>query len=249
MVIIHMVVKTMHRKMYKKGLFFLMVTFAFLGFSSSIFAINYGQGTYGSSVYSTASVGGATTSGSVIKGCKDPKALNYDSFVSHDQSLCKYANITSTSTSIPTLTRTLKSGTTGDDVKTLQTYLNANGYDSGTVDGIFGSKTKAMVILFQKANNLTPDGIVGPLTREYINKSQTTTVASQVTTISRTLKITITGDDVKTLQTYLNTHGYDSGTVDGIFGSKTKAMVILFQKANNLTPDGIVGPLTRSKLE
>jgi len=70
--------------------------------------------------------------------------------------------------------------------------------------------------------------------------------------ISRTLKLTtprMTGTDVKDLQTYLNSHGYNCGIADGIFGKKTKAEVIKFQLANHLVGDGIVGKLTRSKLK
>lgn len=55
-------------------------------------------------------------------------------------------------------------GCTGDAVKTLQDKLNALGYNSGSVDGIFGAKTYAAVTAFQKANSLGVDGIVGPLT-------------------------------------------------------------------------------------
>lgn len=55
-------------------------------------------------------------------------------------------------------------GCTGDAVKTLQEKLNAKGFNSGSVDGIFGSKTYAAVLAFQKANGLAADGIVGSLT-------------------------------------------------------------------------------------
>lgn len=55
-------------------------------------------------------------------------------------------------------------GCTGDAVKTLQDKLNALGYNSGSVDGIFGAKTYAAVTAFQKANSLGVDGIVGKLT-------------------------------------------------------------------------------------
>ncbi len=68
----------------------------------------------------------------------------------------------------PIITRTLKlliPLMKGDDVKALQTYLNAHNYNSGIVDGIFGKLTKQAVIKFQLANNLKGDGIVGPLTR------------------------------------------------------------------------------------
>jgi murein L,D-transpeptidase YcbB/YkuD len=67
--------------------------------------------------------------------------------------------------------------------------------------------------------------------------------------LSRTLRLNMTGDDVKALQTYLNTAGFNCGIVDGKFGPKTKAGVILFQKANGLVPDGIVGPLTMAKMK
>jgi peptidoglycan hydrolase-like protein with peptidoglycan-binding domain len=59
----------------------------------------------------------------------------------------------------------------------------------------------------------------------------------------------MTGDDIKTLQTYLNNKGYDCGLVDGIFGNKTKQAVIKFQIANGLKGDGIVGPLTRAMMK
>jgi peptidoglycan hydrolase-like protein with peptidoglycan-binding domain len=59
----------------------------------------------------------------------------------------------------------------------------------------------------------------------------------------------MTGQDVKDLQTYLNTHSYNCGTIDGVYGRKTKTTVILFQLANQLKGDGVVGPITRSKLK
>jgi hypothetical protein len=73
-------------------------------------------------------------------------------------------------------------------------------------------------------------------------------------TISRILKQNTRGDDVRNLQTYLNTHGYPLATTGpgspgqetNIFGPKTKKAVIKFQKANNLITDGIVGPITRN---
>ena len=58
----------------------------------------------------------------------------------------------------------LKSGSTGAQVRTLQTKLKNWGYYRGTIDGIYGSETKAAVIKFQKKNGLTADGIVGAKT-------------------------------------------------------------------------------------
>ena len=49
----------------------------------------------------------------------------------------------------------------GADVSALQTALNSLGFACGTVDGIFGKKTKAGVLAFQASAGLETDGIFG----------------------------------------------------------------------------------------
>ena len=137
-------------------------------------------------------------------------------------------------------------GCTGDAVKTLQEKLNANGFDSGNVDGIFGAKTYAAVTAFQKANGLGVDGIAGKLT--WAKLYDATPVNVTPVTTQPMLRTGSRGDAVRKLQEMLNAKGYTCGSVDGIFGSKTKAAVLAFQKANGLGADGIVGPLTWGKL-
>lgn len=58
----------------------------------------------------------------------------------------------------------LKVGSKSDLVKVLQTKLKELGFDPGPIDGIFGSKTEAAVIEFQKSKKLKADGIAGPIT-------------------------------------------------------------------------------------
>ena len=137
-------------------------------------------------------------------------------------------------------------GCTGDAVKTLQDKLNTLGYNSGNVDGIFGAKTYAAVTAFQKANGLGVDGIVGKLT--WAKLYDATPVNVTPVTTQPMLRTGSRGDAVRKLQEMLNVKGYTCGSVDGIFGSKTKAAVLAFQKANGLGADGIVGPLTWGKL-
>ena len=137
-------------------------------------------------------------------------------------------------------------GCTGDAVKTLQEKLNAKGFDSGNVDGIFGAKTYAAVTAFQKANSLGVDGIVGKLT--WAKLYDATPVNVTPITTQPMLRTGSRGDAVRKLQELLNAKGYTCGNVDGIFGSKTYAAVLAFQKANGLAADGIVGPLTWGKL-
>ena len=59
---------------------------------------------------------------------------------------------------------TLKKGSKGDEVVTLQKKLKQWGYYDGAVDGIFGSGTQKAVEYFQRKNGLTADGIVGAKT-------------------------------------------------------------------------------------
>ena len=58
---------------------------------------------------------------------------------------------------------TLKHGSKGEEVKTLQNSLNKYGYGL-TVDGSFGAKTEAAVKDYQKKYGLSTDGIVGAKT-------------------------------------------------------------------------------------
>lgn len=57
-----------------------------------------------------------------------------------------------------------KMGSTGAEVREIQTRLKKWGYFNSTVDGIYGTRTKNAVIYFQKKNGLTADGICGKKT-------------------------------------------------------------------------------------
>lgn len=76
---------------------------------------------------------------------------------------------TNSNTSNSKFTRTLRFGSTGEDVILLQQFLNTLGYNL-IADGLFGLNTKVSVIKFQKNNGLEADGVVGPKTIEIINK-------------------------------------------------------------------------------
>jgi hypothetical protein len=53
---------------------------------------------------------------------------------------------------------------------------------------------------------------------------------------------------VAVAQDALNTLGFSPGTIDGVFGAKTRDAVIRFQRLNDLTADGIVNCATWEKL-
>jgi len=81
------------------------------------------------------------------------------------------------SVSTGSFTRDLQVGSTGDDVKVLQQWLNANGYQvaasgpgsPGNETTYFGVATQAALAKFQAANGITPSaGYLGPKTRAAI---------------------------------------------------------------------------------
>lgn len=71
------------------------------------------------------------------------------------------AVVTHLGSSIQTLS---KVGSTGTEVRQIQTRLKNWGYYNGAVDGVYGTQTKNAVIYFQRKNGLTADGVAGPAT-------------------------------------------------------------------------------------
>ncbi len=118
----------------------------------------------------------------------------------------------------------LKIGSSGSEVVRLQMNLNGLGYAKLVTDGIYGAATESAVCVFQSANNLTSDGIVG---------SKTQTAIKSI---------------VLNLQTTLSSLGYNPGAADGVYGAQTTAAVKKFQSANRLTADGLAGYRTLDKL-
>ena len=57
------------------------------------------------------------------------------------------------------------------------------------------------------------------------------------------------GEAVREVQETLISRGYLDGSADGIFGPKTEAAVLAFQKDNGLDATGIVGEATYSALK
>lgn len=66
----------------------------------------------------------------------------------------------------------IKAGSNSSDVKLVQKKLKNWGYYSGSIDGIYGSKTRSAVRLFQRRNGLAVDGIVGNKTLAALGISQ-----------------------------------------------------------------------------
>lgn len=52
------------------------------------------------------------------------------------------------------------------NLKDIQTFLTCNGFNPGPIDGVPGARTDNAVKVFQKTVGLTPDGVVGPATKQ-----------------------------------------------------------------------------------
>lgn len=151
--------------------------------------------------------------------------------------------------------RPLKKGSAGIDVRTLQTALKQKGYLTGTIDGILGTKTRAAVIAFQRANGLRADGVAGNLT---YSRLFTGTVSTGIASVTKTpvapvksyttLNAGSRGIVVINIQSKLKALGFLTGKVDGIYGVATKNAVKNFQRKYGLRVDGIAGSKTIAKI-
>ena len=159
-----------------------------------------------------------------------------------------YVSVTKTasSSSPASSTTRLEKGSTGSDVKDLQTKLKKLGYYDATVDGSYGDTTAAAVKAFQKKYNLTADGIAG---KETLKKLDSVYENANSAKDDDSLRMGDSGSAVKSLQTKLKKLGYYNGTVDSTFGSGTYAAVRAFQQKNGLTADGVAGSETLKKLD
>lgn len=107
-------------------------------------------------------------------------------------------------------------------IKQKQWQLYYLGYYGGKIDGIWGVRSKAATVSFQKDNDLDADGIFGPLT---IAKSEAVITAIQKAITDGKLAI------------------------DGLAGRETKDATVRWQAEHGLTPDGIAGVKTRAKIQ
>ena len=106
--------------------------------------------------------------------------------------------------------RTLRSGTDGSDVMTLQRWLAAVGIPT-SADGAFGPGTQRSAAKFQAAAHLGPvTGEVGLITATTLQAwvvGHATITHPPAATIRRTLRTGDRGSDVSTLQRWLTSAG------------------------------------------
>ncbi len=128
---------------------------------------------------------------------------------------------------------TVKMGSSGATVRTIQTKLKRWGYYTGSIDGIFGAKTKAAVQYFQRRNGLTADGIVGSATAKAMGVTLSGTASSGGTTSSGKLS----NSDLYLLSCCV----YGEARGESYTGKVAVAAVILNRVKSSAFPNSISG--------
>ncbi|MBO4950726.1 MAG: peptidoglycan-binding protein [Clostridia bacterium] len=163
---------------------------------------------------------------------------------------------------IPNITISL--GDTGNYVLLLQSLIDYisifyPSVPSVSKDGIFGRSTEDSVKQFQKTFGLTETGIVTPLIwnamyQVYLNIINSITPSLPNQGFPGTdLRRGDSGENVKLMQTYLNTisrryNTIQPVTIDGIFGGDTENAVLEFQRAVRLNPTGVIDVSTWERI-
>ena len=141
----------------------------------------------------------------------------------------------------PTLTPALvaKVGDAGPAARVLMEAMIANGLRGNTAtsrDGLYGADDKDLVVEFQRANALKPDGEVGPKTWGKL---------------LATIQPGVSGPMVRVLQTALIVRSLirdNAANLDGVYGTSTQARVRDFQQVSGIATAGTVGPQTWTAL-
>ena len=164
------------------------------------------------------------------------------------------------------ITKTLRRGAKGSDVRELQDMLQGLGFYTKAIDGIYGKGTVTAVKAFQREAGLKADGIAGPktLAKLYENAEPAAEAPDEpgiepeketpqepepaAEPVYTVLASGARGEAVRKLQTALKARGYYTKKLDGIYGKGTAAAVEAFQRSAGLAGNGIADSVTQRLL-
>lgn len=166
----------------------------------------------------------------------------------------------------------LRFGDSGEDVRTMQEFLNAIAVNYPLitpiypVNGVFNAETEAAVRVFQQQFNLHADGIIGKQTWYQISYIYVAVrKLAELKSLGRresflsgeypgiVLRQGSRGVEVQQAQFYLASislfyQQIPTVTIDSRFGAQMERAVLAFQRAFGLIPDGQIGRDTWNKL-
>jgi N-acetylmuramoyl-L-alanine amidase len=135
--------------------------------------------------------------------------------------------------------REITLGDSGDSVRQLSASLTKLGLLPGESE-IFNEEVARAVRELQQSRGLKVTGSCDEKTLRAIDEAGWKLGDRVISLTSPMLR----GDDVATLQKRLSSLGFDLGKADGIFGAKSEAGLIEFQKSVGIAPSGQCGPET-----
>ena len=178
----------------------------------------------------------------------------------------RLSEITSEGLTIPEIDRVFKTelsiGDSGPEVETLQYYLAFLGYFYPQlppigIDGFFNDETRDAVFTFQKEYGLPITGAADATTFARIEMAYRNTVAQLPENYRSAIgepypgRFLVEGDrgeNVRIIQRYLSRIGESDPEIpqiaaDGIFGPRTKEVVIALQRQLGIEQNGAIGPV------
>ncbi|MCA9716928.1 MAG: peptidoglycan-binding protein [Myxococcales bacterium] len=142
-------------------------------------------------------------------------------------------------------------------IRERQQKLARLGFNPGPIDGVWGRSSRLALIEAQKALGLEADGVWGPKTEAAINKALDEGLPSdsdaEKKPPAKQKKITLDPADptakIKARQQALAHLGYEPGEIDGKWGKRSRAALILAQRELGLKADGVWGPKTADAIK
>lgn len=135
------------------------------------------------------------------------------------------ASITVVETSAVETPITSRRNLTRDDIRMMQLRLREVGFDSGPIDGVAGAKTRTAFIRFQAGcSNMSP------VIENWAAGSQSSSATPAIAKIPNR-------QETQAIQTQLRNAGFNAGPVDGIFGNKTRSLLVHLKNSCPMTND------------
>ena len=110
---------------------------------------------------------------------------------------------------------------TQEDIRRLQLRLRDVGINAGAADGIAGAKTKVALSRFQSGCAL-----MKPVLENFANDGGLQPLVTPAPGVTLQMSKSLTPEQTQEIQAGLKKAGFDPGPIDGIFGAKTKSILV-----------------------
>jgi len=115
-------------------------------------------------------------------------------------------------------------------VKSVQTALNARGFDAGPADGALGPRTRAAIRAFQVESGIAASGEIDAALLASLGIGTTTPTEPPTGDVSATTIAAIEGELVR--------RGYAAGTIDGVMDAQARSAIAFYQRDAGLEITG-----------